>query len=146
MSSGKLFLTVVLLISWCSASFAEPSSSDKRFLDKLERDSFHYFLKEINPENGLIKDSSRPGSPSSVAAVGFGLTALCIGSSRGWIKEKEAYERILQILLTFKHNIPQERGFFYHFLDMRTGRRAWNSEVSSIDTALFLAGALCASK
>ncbi|MGB2705432.1 MAG: glucoamylase family protein [Candidatus Omnitrophota bacterium] len=133
-----------LLLFFSFASFAQGLSEEEKFLDKLERDSFRYFIKEVNPENGLIKDSSRLGAPCSVAVVGFGLTALCIGESRGWISHEKAYERVLQILRAFMYNVPHERGFFYHFLDMRTGKRAWNSEASSIDTALFLAGALFA--
>lgn len=120
------------------------ASSDEAFIDKLEYDSLLYFAREANPKNGLIKDSSRPGAPASIAAVGFGLTALCIGESRGWVDEKQAYDRVLKTLLTFRDRVPNEHGFFYHFLDMRTGARVWNSEVSSIDTALFLAGALFA--
>ncbi|MDP3790565.1 MAG: glucoamylase family protein [Candidatus Omnitrophota bacterium] len=122
-------------------SFASP---DEEFLDKLEYDSILYFVRENNPANGLIKDSSRPGSPASVASVGFGLTAICIGESRGWIVKKDAYDIVLKTLKTFRDTVPNEKGFFYHFLDMRTAQRAWNSEVSSIDTALFLAGALFA--
>lgn len=144
MKTVNIIFTIYLLAFFSLSSFAEISVEDERFLDKLERNSFNYFLKEVNPENGLIKDSSRPGAPCSIAVVGFGLTALCIGESRGWISEKEAYKRVLQILKTVKHKVPHEHGFFYHFLDMRTGKRAWNSEVSSIDTALFLAGALFA--
>ena len=98
----------------------------------------------MNPANGLIKDSSRPGSPASVAAAGFGLTAICIGESRGWIAKDDAYYLVLKILKTFRDTVPNEKGFFYHFLDMRTGHRTWSSEVSSIDTALLLAGALFA--
>ena len=124
--------------------FAQAQSVDAAFLDKLEYDSILYFAGEANPANGLIKDSSRPGAPASVAAVGFGLTALCIGSERGWIDREQAYERALKTLRTFRDTVPNERGFFYHFLDMRTGSRAWSSELSSIDTALFLAGALFA--
>jgi hypothetical protein len=119
-------------------------SADEKFLDKLEYDSILYFVKEINPANGLVKDSSRPGSPASVAAVGFGLTAVCIGESRGWIETEDAYGLVLKTLKTFRDEAAHENGFFYHFLDMRTASRAWNSEVSSIDTALFLAGALFA--
>jgi hypothetical protein len=119
-------------------------SPDEKFLEKLEYDSILYFIRESNPANGLIKDSSRPGSPCSVAAVGFGLTAICIGESRGWIEKDDAYYLVLKTLKTFRDTVPSEKGFFYHFLDMRTGQRAWNSEVSSIDTALFLAGALFA--
>lgn len=114
------------------------------FLDKLEYDSIKYFAGEANRANGLIKDSSRPGAPASVAAVGFGLTALCIADARGWLESGQAYERALKTLVAFRDEIPNERGFFYHFLDMRTGQRTWRSELSSIDTALFLAGALFA--
>ena len=123
---------------------AGQATNDEAFLDKLEYDSLLYFPGETNPANGLIKDSSRPGAPASVAAVGFGLTALCIGDSRGWIEKGQAYERALKTLRAFRDKIPNEHGFFYHFLDMRNGARVWNSELSSIDTALFLAGALFA--
>ena len=133
-------ITIIILLS-ADLSFAQ---TDEEFLDKLEHDSILYFLREMNPSNGLIKDSSRPGSPSSVAAVGFGLTSICIGQSRGWIAKEDAYYLVLKILKTFRDAVPNEHGFFYHFLDMRTGARAWHSEVSSIDTALFLAGALFA--
>lgn len=122
----------------------ENRSTDEVFLDRLQYDSVLYFVKEMNPANGLIKDSSRPGAPCSVAAVGFGLTAICIGESRGWIDKKDAYNLVLNILKTFRDTVSNEKGFFYHFLDMRTGHRAWNSEASSIDTALFLSGALFA--
>ena len=119
-------------------------SSDDTFLDRIQYDSISYFVREMNPVNGLIKDSSRPGSPASSAAVGFGLTAICIGDSRGWIDKDDAYYLVLKILKTFRDTVQNERGFFYHFLDMRTGQRTWSSEISSIDTALFLAGALFA--
>lgn len=135
------FISFFLLniTSACSADY-----SDEQFLEKLEYDSINYFIRESNPSNGLIRDSSRPGSPCSVAAVGFGLTAICIGESRGWVKKDDAYNIVLKTLKTFRDKVPNEKGFFYHFLDMRTGQRVWNSEVSSIDTALFLAGALFA--
>jgi Uncharacterized protein conserved in bacteria len=120
------------------------SSADEEFLDRVQYDSILYFVKEMNPANGLMKDSSRPGSPASVAVVGFGLTAICVGDSRGWIDKEEAYALVLTILKTFRDNVPNEKGFFYHFLDMRGGYRVWNSEISSIDTALLLAGALFA--
>jgi len=122
-----------------AASF---SADDEEFLNKLEHDSFSYFLKEINPQNGMIKDSSRPGSPCNVAAVGFGLTALCIGESKGWISRTEAHDTILKILQTFRYGAEQEHGFFYRFLNIETGDRFMDSEASSLDTAIFLAGAL----
>jgi len=139
----KIAALVICVLFFLSGE-ALASSPDEDFLDKLQHDSISYFIREMNPANGLIKDSSRPGSPSSSAAAGFGLTAICIGESRGWIAKEEAYQLVLKILKTFKDDVPNERGFFYHFLDMRTAHRAWNSEVSSIDTALFLAGALFA--
>ena len=138
----SIFIAAILFFLFAVPLWA--FSSDEEFLDRLEYDSISYFVKEMNPINGLIKDSSRPGSPASVAAAGFGLTAICIGESRGWIAKNDAYYLVLKILKTFRDTVPNERGFFYHFLDMRTGHRAWNSEVSSIDTALFIAGALFA--
>jgi len=135
-------IVISLLIEPVTCMNASPS--DYEFLNKLEYDSLRYFVGEVNPSNGLIKDSSRPGAPCSVAAVGFGLTALCIGESRGWLDKKQVYDRVLTTLLTFRDKVKNEHGFFYHFLDMRTGQRAWNSELSSIDTALFMAGALFA--
>jgi len=120
------------------------SADDEEFLNKVQHDSFGYFLKEYDSKTGLIKDSSRPGSPSSLAAMGFGITALCIGESKGWIGRKEAYDRILKILYTFKYGVPREHGFYYRFIDARTGDRFLVSEISSIDTAIFLAGALFA--
>ena len=137
-----IFIAASLIVSVLPAHAA--ISSDEKFLERLEYDSILYFTREINPENGLIKDSSRPGSPASVAAVGFGLTSICIGEHRGWIAKDDAQYLVLKILKTFRDTVPNEHGFFYHFLDMRTAERAWNSEVSSIDTALFLAGALFA--
>ena len=118
--------------------------SDLEFLDMVARDSFRFFVSEANPENGLVKDSSREYSPCSIASVGFGLTALCIGVENGWIPKNEAYIRIERTLRTFRDKLPHEHGFFYHFLNINSGARIWESEVSSVDTALFLAGALTA--
>lgn len=143
----KIFLAALAIMFFAlTACAAAPESglSDEEFLDKLEFDSVLYFAGEANQKNGLIKDSSRPGAPASAAVVGFGLTALCIGESRGWIDHTQAYERALTTLRTFRDKVPNEHGFFYHFLNMRTGERTWSSEISSIDTALFLSGALFA--
>lgn len=139
---AAVLLSASLVITAAPALGA--STPEERFLDRLEYDSILYFAQEANPANGLIKDSSRPGAPCSVAAVGFGVVAMCIGESRGWIDRDKAYERVLRTLKFFRDGVPTEHGFYYHFLDMRTGSRAWNSEVSSIDTALFVAGALYA--
>jgi hypothetical protein len=120
-------------------------------LARLERDTFKYFAEEANAENGLIPDNTRQGAPSSLAAVGFALTVYPIGVERGYMTRAEAIERSL-ITLRFFHDGPQGtgpdavgyKGFYYHFLDMKTGRRVWRSEVSTIDTTFLLAGALAA--
>lgn len=124
--------------------------TDSVFLDLVQRASFDFFWLEANASNGLIKDRSASGAPSSIAAVGFGLTAITIAIDRGWITREAGRTRVLNTLKTFWEK-PQGRetsgrigykGFFYHFLDLNTALRAWNSELSSIDTALLLAGIL----
>lgn len=131
---------------------AEPRefADDDAFLAYLQRASFDYFWYEANPTNGLVPDRSTPTSPCSIAAVGFGLSAITVGIDHGWITRGEGRGRVHRTLQTFWDK-PQGssvggtigyRGWFYHFLDRRTATRTWSSELSSIDTALFLAGAL----
>jgi len=123
----------------------------KEMLDRLQRDAFAYFLNEVNPANGLVKDCTRPGFPCSIAAVGMALAAYPVGVERGLMTRADAVARTLTVLRFF-WNSPQGterdatgyKGFYYHFLDMDTGRRAWKSELSTIDTMLLLAGALTA--
>src|SRR5678815_2302413 len=79
---------------------------------------------------------------ASIAATGFGLTSLCIAADRGWISKAEALERTRNTLRFFDARAFHQRGWFYHWLDAKTGERRWNSEVSSINTALLLAGVL----
>ncbi len=140
----KTFISLALSFALAIIFIANTFAQDEELLDRIQHDSVLYFADEANPINGLVKDSSRPGAPCSVAAVGFSLTAMCIGQSRGWIEHDKAYERVIRTLRTFRDDVPNEHGFFYHFLDMRTASRTWSSELSSIDTALFLAGALFA--
>src|SRR5437867_159383 len=150
------FLLLSLCLSALADAMAEPTlppdqfQSDDEFLELLERKAFDYFWLEANPANGLIRDRSRTNSYCSIASVGFGLTAIGVGIDHGWITREQGRERVLRTLRTF-HERPQGpdavghigyRGWFYHFLDMDTGLRAWKCELSSIDTALFLAGAL----
>ncbi len=127
----------------------EAQGSDKEMLDRLLEDTFTYFTKQINPVNGLIADKTAPDSPSSIAAVGFGLSVYAIGAERGLIPRKEAVDKTLTILRFFfaseqstEKDATGYKGFYYHFLDMQTGKRAWKSELSTIDTTLFIAGAL----
>lgn len=122
------------------------SEEDRHFLEKVERDSLGYFLTHSHPETGLTRDSSRPGSPASIAATGFALASFAVAESRGWISHEEARSRIQLTLKTLLHQAEHKNGFFYHFLDWKTGRRAWGSEASSIDTALLVAGALVAAQ
>ncbi len=126
--------------------------SDESILDHLQRAAFDYFLLRANPHNGLVADTSRVGSPASIAAVGFALSSFPGAVERGWITRGEALKRSLATLRFFVEGPPDatfesigHRGFCYHFLDLKTGHRACKCEVSFIDTALLLAGMLVAS-
>ncbi|HTO91756.1 MAG TPA: glucoamylase family protein [Candidatus Sulfotelmatobacter sp.] len=148
----KRILAVPLAVLFlCSArpAGAQTMTTDA-LLDTLQHTAFNYFWNEANPLNGLIKDRSTSDSPCSIASTGFGLSGICVGVDRGWVSRSAAAARVLTTLQTF-WNGPQSsigdgtigyKGFFYHFLDMNTGLRTWSSELSSIDTALLLAGIL----
>jgi len=120
-------------------------------LDQLQRAAFGYFLEAVNPANGLIADNSRENSPVSIGVVGFALSAYPVAVERGWMPRAAAVERSLATLRFF-HDSDQSgspeatgfKGFYYHFLDMRTGARVWRSELSMVDSALLIAGALTA--
>lgn len=124
---------------------------DEQFLEDLERRSFQYFWQEADPQTGLVPDRARMDGSlldeshrnvASIAATGFGLTAICIAADRGWIDRDQARERTRNTLRFFANRALHERGWFYHWMDAKTGERRWKSEVSSIDTALLLAGVL----
>jgi hypothetical protein len=120
-------------------------------LKKLQQDTFGYFLHETNPRNGLVPDNTRENAPASIIAVGLGLAAYPTAVERGYISRAEATERVL-ISLRFFWNSPQGeaadatgyKGFYYHFLDMETGKRVWQCELSTIDSTYLIAGALTA--
>ena len=124
---------------------------DDALLDRLQWETFEYFLKEVNPANGLIADKTREDWPASIAATGLALAAYPIGVERGFMTRDDAV-RITLTTLRFFRNSEQGtapdatgyKGFYYHFLDMKTGRRAWRCELSTVDTALLLAGVLTA--
>ena len=127
--------------------------ADEAFLEDLERRSFQYFWEEGDPDTGLVPDRARmDGSPldenhrnvASIAATGFSLTALSIAAERNWITRIQAQERTRNTLRFFANKAFQQHGWFYHWLDAKTGERRWQSEVSSIDTALLLGGVLTA--
>ncbi len=120
-------------------------------LEKLQRKSFSYFLHETNPINGLVFDKNEAGWPASIAATGLALASYPVAVERGFMSRTAAVARTLTTLRFF-WNSPQGpepdatgyRGFYYHFLDMQTGRRTWQCELSTVDSAFLLAGALTA--
>jgi hypothetical protein len=120
-------------------------------LEALQRHAFGYFLNETNSENGLVADRTQAGAPASIAAVGFALAAYPVGVERAWMTRADAIGRTLAVLRFFSTS-PQGtapdmtgyRGFYYHFLDITTGRRAGLCELSTVDTSFLLAGMLAA--
>ena len=137
-------------VSTASQNLFLPSSGQAAFLDTLSRRTFDFFWQTTNPRNGLTPDRWPTKSFSSVAAVGFALTAYPIGVEHGWVSRDAARERVLTTLRFFwkapqgpqSAGVTGHHGFFYHFLDMETGLRFERVELSTIDTALLLAGAL----
>jgi hypothetical protein len=116
-------------------------------MEEIERAGFLFFWEQADPATGQVKDRALAGgndtrTVSSIAATGFGLTALCIGEQRSYRPSAEITERVRVTLRFLLNQMPRINGFFYHFVDMNTGSRALNSEVSSIDTAILLCGVL----
>jgi hypothetical protein len=126
------------------------SAEDDQFLNDVERASFLFFWEQGNPKTGMVKDRCNVHTldqndqkvASSIAATGFGLTALCIGEQRGFISKDDALERVFATLRFLWKKLPNHRGFFYHFANPETGERMFDSEVSSVDTAILLCGIL----
>ncbi len=120
---------------------------DDAFLNELEHANFQYFWEQASSETGLVRDRANVRKPgentlSSIAATGFGLTAICIGHQRGFVAYTAARDRVLATLRFLWSRLPNHRGFFFHWADMNTGERLWDSEVSSVDTAILLCGVL----
>jgi len=148
--------TAILLLLGAASDTAVArrlTPGDDDFLEDLCRRAFRFFLEQSDPHTGLVFDRARadgsrvPGASrnvASIAATGFGLTALGIGVARGWMERARAVEQVRATLRFFAGDATHEHGWFFHFLDVETGRRVWQCEVSSIDTALLLAGALAA--
>ncbi len=134
-------------------SVCEDESLHARTLRRLQRNSFDYFVNEVNPANGLVRDKTAARWPASIAAIGMALTAYPVGVQRGFIDRADAVQRILTTLrflaVSAQGKSPDAtgyKGFYYHFLRMDDGRRDWQCELSSIDTALLIAGALAAAE
>jgi len=142
-------IAALVLLSLVVPAAAQALTTEA-LLDTLQQTAFDYFWNEANPSNGLIKDRSTSTSPCSIASLGFGLSAICIGIDHGWVTREAGRDRILTALQTLWDG-PQGsgasgyigyQGFFYHFLDMNTATRTWDCELSTIDTALLFAGIL----
>ena len=123
------------------------SPEDDQFLNDVEAASFLFFWEQGNSKTGMVKDrtnvhAERPHDAASIAATGFGLTALCIGAQRGFVSSDNALERVFATLRFLWRKLPNHRGFFYHFANPESGERMFDSEVSSIDTAILLCGIL----
>jgi hypothetical protein len=124
---------------------------DPETFDLLERQAFDYFVHEANLVNGLVADKTQEGAPASIAAIGLALAAYPVGVKRAFMTRAEAVERTLAALRFFRNSSQGTqaeatgyKGFYYHFLDMTTGKRVWKCELSTIDSAFLLAGMLTA--
>jgi hypothetical protein len=156
----SLLLAFVLLASNLAAAGrafapAKLSAEDNAFLEDLSRRAFLYFWEQADPQTGLVLDRAHTDGTNypagdnhhniaSSAATGFGLTALCIAAERRWVEPDRARGRVRAALRFYADRADEFHGWFYHWTDASTGARRWNSEVSTIDTALLLAGVLTA--
>jgi hypothetical protein len=124
--------------------------TDADILEEIVSRGFQFFWHEASPRTGLVRDRAlADGGPdnrrvASVAATGFGLTALCIGHQHRYAPTREIYARVIATLSYVLNHVDHVNGFFYHFVDIETGRRYGSSEVSPIDTAILLCGVLTA--
>src|SRR5579872_5825889 len=132
------------------------SKDDDLFLEELSRRSFQYFWEFTDPDTGMTRGRAKAdGTPydpnrryiGSIAVTGFGLAGLCIAAERGWVKAEEARTRVRNGLRFFAEHAPQEHGWFFHWMNVKEGRRtgvlessAKKSELSSIDNALLMRG------
>jgi len=152
----KRFLIIVFIIAQISAGICACSGTtanqkpEEEILELESRKCFDFFWNEANTDPGslgygLIRDRA-PGAPDlcSIASVGFGLSAYIIGVESGWVTRKEAMKRVSAILGMFLKNLDQFNGFYYHFVNMNTGERDGNTEISVIDTSIFLCGCITA--
>lgn len=126
---------------------------DNALIERLQRGAFGYFEQYYNAANGLVADTSRDGSPCSIAVVGFALSSYPVAVEHGWMSRDQAALRTLRTLQFFWNSEQStdadatgHKGYYYHFLDMQTGRRVWQCELSLIDTTLLIAGVLLAAQ
>ena len=130
----------------------KPSPDDEDFLDNLERKACLFFWEQGSPNSGQVLDRARNDlngrrdlrHMASIASTGFGLTALCIADSRGYLRHKQVLERVRTTLDWHLNKMPEEHGFFFHFTDIETGERWPGVELSSVDTTILMCGVLTA--
>jgi len=152
-AQASLALPVITTAFGCGGSVSSgspppPPVSDDQFLDAIERAAFEFFWEQASSTTGLVKDrayaaggnDNRP--VASIASTGYGLTALCIGHKRGYGDAVQIQSRVSTTLTYLLNQLTNVNGFFYHFVDMNSGARAFSSEVSSIDTSILLCGVL----
>jgi hypothetical protein len=129
------------------------SGSDDAFLEDLSSRAFLFFWEQTDPDTGLVLDRVRANGENiggrslevaSTAVTGFALTAMCIASERRWMDPNRLRERVRGTLRHFAYHQEHVRGWYYHFVRANNGERVWASELSTIDTALLLAGVLTA--
>jgi hypothetical protein len=125
------------------------AEQDDALLDEIEKGAFLYFWEQAHPDTGLVKDRAKANTfdktiVASIAATGFGLTALSIAEKRGWVSYSDARDRVIATLTFLARKMPTHRGFFFHWANITSGERIWDAEVSSVDTAILLCGVLTA--
>jgi hypothetical protein len=124
-----------------------PALNDDQLLDEVQHRAFRFFWEKSDPQTGLTNDRAKNTGEddytvASTASTGYALAALPIAVERKWITRQEAYDRALLTLRFVHDKMPNTHGWYYHFIDKRTGARVWNCELSSIDTCLLISGAL----
>ncbi len=142
-----LFCAALIASAKAAPAPAALTAADNALLDDVQKRAVLYFAEHSDQATGLTrdrapKDGTAGGAPASIATTGFSLTAWCIADARGWLPPGYALERVRTALRFVADHAEQEHGWFYHFVDHRTGRRVWRSEASTIDTTLFLQGAI----
>ena len=151
--SRRRFLSLVAALPVLSSFRIGISASDDAFLEDLSYRAFLFFWEHADPHTGLVLDRVRangaaiPGrnlEVASIALTGFALSAMCIASDRRWMDPNQLLERTRATLRYLAFNQDHVRGWYYHFVNRKSGERVWNSELSTIDTALLLAGVLTA--
>ncbi|MHB8636857.1 MAG: glucoamylase family protein [Fimbriimonadaceae bacterium] len=141
-------MLLTALIAALSVTPAPPSLHGWALLDDASKRAFRYFIERSNPVTGFTKDRSRnfttedsaDHTVASIAAIGYALAAYGIGERRGWMTRADAVARTKRTIHAMLTLAPKHEGWYYHWLDWRTGVKQWNSELSTIDSAIFFSG------